>query len=121
MKITAYKIGYSDKKDPDRVRYRIKNPLYLYFEMPFGTSRRVGTPEQLKKALTNTEPGSTAFNATPANSGRKSVIHELTDGTFYGKGVPRNSGTFKKSTKVRAGYREVSPGNWQLVTMFPDF
>ena len=42
MKITAYKIGYSDKKDSDRVRYRIKNPLYLYFEMPCGTSRRVG-------------------------------------------------------------------------------
>jgi hypothetical protein len=71
--------------------------------------------------LANTGPGSTAFNATPTINGRKTVIHELTDGTTYGKGVPKDGSTFRQATKIRAGYEEVSPGNFQLVTMFPDF
>ncbi len=84
-------------------------------------SSKFETPQQLQKALSNTRPGTPAFNNTPAINGRKTVIHELTDGTTYGKGVPKDGSTFQQSTKVRAGYEEVSPGNWQLVTMFPDF
>ena len=84
-------------------------------------SSKFETPQQLQKALNNTRPGTPAFNSTPAVNGRKTVIHELTDGTTYGKGVPKDGNTFQQSKKVRAGYEEVSPNNWQLVTMFPDF
>ena len=84
-------------------------------------SSKFETPGQLKKALENTRPGSPAFNSTPATNGRKTVYHELTDGTTYGKGVPNYSNTFQQFKKVRAGYQEVSLGNWELVTMFPDF
>ena len=84
-------------------------------------SSKFETPQQLQKALNNTRPGTSAFNSTPIVNGRKTVIHELTDGTTYGKGVPKDGNTFQQAKKVRAGYEEVSPNNWQLVTMFPDF
>ncbi|MBF4516605.1 hypothetical protein IRZ71_09625 [Flavobacterium sp. ANB] len=84
-------------------------------------SSKFETPQQLQKALNNTRPGTPAFNSTPIVNGRKTVIHELTDGTTYGKGVPKDGTTFQQAKKVRAGYEEVSPNNWQLVTMFPDF
>jgi hypothetical protein len=84
-------------------------------------SSKFETPQQLQKALNNTRPGTPAFNSTPAINGRKTVIHELTDGTTYGKGVPKDGNAFQQAKKVRAGYEEVSPNNWQLITMFPDF
>ena len=84
-------------------------------------SSKFETPDQLKLALNNTGPETPAFIAAPTNNGTKIVIHELTDGTSYGKGVPRDGNTFETSTKVRAVYREVSPRNFQLITMFPDF
>ena len=84
-------------------------------------SSKFETPDQLKLALDNTRPGTPAFNAAPTKNGTKVVIHELTGGASYGKGVPRDGNIFETSTKVRAVYREVSPGNFQLLTMFPDF
>lgn len=91
------------------------NPVKLPYSSKFET------PDQLKLALDNTRPGTSAFNAAPTNNGAKVVIHELTGGASYGKGVPRDGNIFEASTKVRAVYREVSPGNFQLLTMFPDF
>ncbi len=80
------------------------------------------TPEQLKKALENTKPGSVKFNSTETINGNTKVVkHELTDGNTYGKGVPKNGSSFQQSTKVRAIYRDLGGGNWQLETMFPDF
>ena len=35
--------------------------------------------------------------------------------------IPKYGNTFVKSKKVRAVYKEVSSGNYQLLTMFPDF
>ncbi|MCC9019407.1 hypothetical protein [Flavobacterium lipolyticum] len=85
-------------------------------------SSKFETPQQLQKALNNTRPGTPAFNAAPiTQNNTKVVIHELTDGSAYGKGVPKDGNTFQQSTKVRAVFEEVSPNNWQLVTMFPDF
>ncbi|MCG8669856.1 MAG: HINT domain-containing protein, partial [Pseudomonadales bacterium] len=84
-------------------------------------SSKFETPDQLKLALDNTRPGSAAFNAATTTNGVRVVRHELTGGASYGKGVPRDGNTFVTSTKVRAVYREVSPGNYQLITMFPDF
>ena len=84
-------------------------------------SSRFETSDQLKSALNNTRPGTIAFNAEPTNNGTKVVTHTLTDGTTYGKGVPKDGNTFVQSIKVRAVYREVSPNNFQLLTMFPDF
>ena len=89
------------------------------FKPPY--SSKFESPDQVKKALANTEPGTAAFNNAPVNYGTKVVYHTLTDGSTYGKGVPRDGSSFLQSTKVRAVYREVSPGNFQLLTMFPDF
>ena len=44
-----------------------------------------------------------------------------TDGSSYGKGVPKNCSVFQQSIKVRAVYQQASSGDWQLLTMFPDF
>jgi hypothetical protein len=84
-------------------------------------SSKFESQAQVIAALNNTRPGTTAFNSVQASNGRKTVVHQLTDGSTYGKGVPKDGNSFRQSTKVRAGYQEVSPGNWQLVTMFPDF
>ncbi|QYS89493.1 hypothetical protein [Flavobacterium davisii] len=45
----------------------------------------------------------------------------MTDGSAYGKGVPKDGQIFQQSTKVRAVYQQTSSGDWQLLTMFPDF
>ena len=84
-------------------------------------SSKFENSSQLKLALENTKPGTLAFNSVGVDNGVKVVTHELFDGTMYGKGVPKNGNTFIESTKVRAVYREVSPNNFQLLTMFPDF
>ncbi|MFN8417607.1 MAG: hypothetical protein U0U66_14855 [Cytophagaceae bacterium] len=65
-------------------------------------------------------PGSTAFNNTPVVNGKKVVYHTLPSGS-YGKGVAMNGNTFQSSTKVRAVYQDMGNGNFQLLTMFPDF
>ena len=84
-------------------------------------SSKFENTDQLKLALENTRPGTPAFNATPVDNGKKIVFHELTDGSSYGKGVPKHGNVFETATKVRAVYHEVSPGNFELFTMFPDF
>ena len=85
-------------------------------------SSKFESPQQVRQALTNTRPDTPAFKSTPiTNRNTKVVIHELTDGTTYGKGIARGAATFQQSAKVRAIYLLVSPDNWQLLTMYPDF
>jgi hypothetical protein len=93
------------------------------FSLP-PSSSKFGSHADVKKALQNTRPGTPAFNATtPKPNGDKIVYHTLTDGTSYGKGVPRGSTSFIQSNMVRAVYKKVGtgPNDYQLVTMFPDF
>ena len=56
------------------------------FKPPY--SSKFESPSQVKKALQNTGPNSSAWaNKQPNQYGGWNVTHELTDGTFYGKGV----------------------------------
>ncbi len=83
-------------------------------------SSKFETSDQLKKALQNTSPTSSAWATKQPNKyGGWDVIHELTDGTFYGKGVPKFTNSFQKMNKVLASYAETSPGKFELVTMYP--
>jgi hypothetical protein len=93
------------------------------FNLP-PSSSKFGSHADVKKALQNTRPGTPTFDATiPKPNGDKIVYHTLTDGTSYGKGVPRGSTSFIQSNMVRAVYKKVGtgPNDYQLVTMFPDF
>jgi hypothetical protein len=83
-------------------------------------SSKFETSDQLKKALQNTNPTSSAWATKQPNKyGGWDVTHELTDGTFYGKGVPKFTNSFQKMNKVLASYAETSPGKFELVTMYP--
>lgn len=84
-------------------------------------SSKFESPDALKTAYDNTKPGSQAFINTPENPvGTKKVFHTLTNGT-YGKGVGAGQNSFQNTNLVRATYVNDGNGNWQLVTMFPDF
>ena len=84
-------------------------------------SSKFDSPDKLKLALNNTKPGSTAFANKVPNQypNGYSVTFELTDGTYFGRGVPRNGNTFENMNKVIASYEETSPGIFKLVTMYP--
>ncbi|MFV8354176.1 hypothetical protein ACNQGB_13835 [Flavobacterium sp. XS1P32] len=72
-----------------------------YTKPPY--SSKFENPQQLQKALNNTKPGTAAFNSAPiTGSNTKVVYHTLTDGSTYGKGVPKDGQVFQQSTKVRA-------------------
>lgn len=81
-------------------------------------SSRFSSPNDVKRALQNTQPGTTAFNNAPNTNGTKVVIHS--DSQPYGLGVPKNTSNFITFNKVRAVYK-LHNGSWLLTTMFPDF
>ena len=96
------------------------NPNPPFTKPPY--SSKFEGPDAVKAAYDNTKPGTTAFNNTPLVNGRKTVYHTLPSGSgSYGKGVPRDGSTFQTATKVRAVYQDMGGGNFQLLTMFPDF
>ncbi len=86
-------------------------------------SSKFDTPDKLKQALNNTKPGSPAFaNKVPNNYPNSyDVFYELPANIVgnLGKGVPSYGSSFQPLRKVKASYAEVSPGNFQLITMFP--
>ncbi len=94
------------------------NPNPPYTKPPY--SSKFDNSDAVKSAYDNTMPGSAAFNSTPLVNGTKTVYHTLTSGS-YGKGVPKDGNTFQTATKVRAVYQDMGNGNFQLLTMFPDF
>ena len=84
-------------------------------------SSKFDSPDALKEAYDNTKPGSTAFNNTAESPvGTKKVLHTKSSGN-YGKGVAAGQSTFQNTNLVRATYVKNANGDWQLITMFPDF
>lgn len=84
-------------------------------------SSKFDSPEKVKDALNNTKPGTEAFNnGIQQGSSIKKVSYTSSSGN-YGKGVPRNGSTFETTNKVLAIYKDVGGGNYQLLTMYPDF
>jgi hypothetical protein len=83
-------------------------------------SSKFESPAKLKEALAQTRPGTPAFSAKTPNRflNGYDVNYELTDGTFFGYGIARNTTSRTYFKKVLASYSEVSPGNFQLVTMY---
>lgn len=84
-------------------------------------SSKFESPDKLKLALSSTRPGSVAFANKVPNQypNGYNVTFELTDGTFFGRGVPKNGNYFEDMNKVLASYEETSPGHFKLVTMYP--
>ena len=83
-------------------------------------SSKFENPQKVTDALNNTKPGTTAFNNGVQQGNRKIVTYTTTSGN-YGKGVPKNGNTFQNTNKVLAVYQDVGGGNYQLLTMYPDF
>jgi TANFOR domain-containing protein len=85
-------------------------------------SSKFDDADKLKQALNNTKPGSTAWatKTRQGNTNSYKVEYELTNGSYFGRGVPKDGNTFESMNKVLAIYEEVSPGNFKLVTMYPN-
>ncbi|MCE7993631.1 MAG: hypothetical protein HEP71_16725 [Roseivirga sp.] len=91
-------------------------------------SSKFGSSAKLEQAFKETMPGSSAWNdpsrrtqPNPTNfPERWEVRFELTDNTFFGKGIGRNDTNFTNLKKVVAKYEETSPGVFKIVTMFPE-
>ncbi len=83
-------------------------------------SSKFDGPNEVTEALKNTKPGTEAFNNGIRQGNRRivSYISELGD---FGKGVPKDGSIFVTTNKVLAIYQDIGGGNYQLLTMYPDF
>jgi len=74
---------------------------------------------KVSEAVNGTKQGTTAFiNGT--QSGNRRIVSYTSSGNM-GKGVPRDGNSFQTTKKVKAIYEDVGGGNYQLLTMYPDF
>jgi hypothetical protein len=91
----------------------ISNPF-----KPF--SSKFNDPSKLILAYNKTNPTSLAWTSRVQNNyGGWDVFYEDVN-IIFGKGIaPPGSGVFENLTKVKASYEKVSPGVFQLITMFP--
>ncbi len=81
-------------------------------------SSKFNSADDLREGLNNTKPGTTAFkNAVPQGN---TIVVLYTSTRVLGKGVPRNGNSFVNMRKVKAIYRDVGGGNYQLITMYPE-
>jgi hypothetical protein len=83
-------------------------------------SSKFESPQKVVDALNNTKSGTIAFSNGIQQGSIKKVTYITNSGT-YGKGVPRNGNTFQTTNKVLAIYKDVGGGNYQSLTMYPDF
>ena len=81
-------------------------------------SSKFNSADDLKEGLNNTRPGTTAFNNGVQQGNTRIVTYTSTK--VLGKGVPRNGNSFVNMQKVKAIYRDVGGGNYQLITMYPE-
>ncbi|MFT6963889.1 MAG: hypothetical protein ACJAWV_003627, partial [Flammeovirgaceae bacterium] len=82
-------------------------------------SSRFNSPEMVQEALENVKQGTPAFNAKlqDTSTGFWIVEHPGNFGVGFSRNV--NAGLIRMN-KVTAIYDEVTPGNFQLVTMYPN-
>jgi hypothetical protein len=83
-------------------------------------SSKFDSPQKVLEALDNTKPGTDAFNNGIQQGNRRIVSYTSNSGNL-GKGVPKDGSTFETTNKVLAIYQDVGDGNYQLLTMYPDF
>ena len=81
-------------------------------------SSKFNSADNLKEGLNNTRPGTTAFNNGVQQGNTRIVTYTSTK--VLGKGVSRNGSSFVNMQKVKAIYRDVGGGNYQLITMYPE-
>ena len=83
-------------------------------------SSKFDDSDKLKLAYDKTNPSSSAWSTRTKNQyGDWDVIYNDPN-VIFGKGIePPGTGSFETLTKVKASYTEVSPGIFQLITMYP--
>jgi hypothetical protein len=91
----------------------VSNPYKPPHSSKFESSAKV------KDALDNTRPGTTAFANGTQQGSTRIVTCTSTSGNF-GKGVPKDGNTFIQMNEVKAIYKDVGGGNYQLLTMYPE-
>ncbi|MEQ9425855.1 MAG: hypothetical protein RJQ09_15630 [Cyclobacteriaceae bacterium] len=74
----------------------------------------------MKSGLDNTGPGTSAWD-NGVQSGNRRIVSYTSSSGDLGKGVPRNGSTFESTNKVLAIYEDLGGGNYQILTMYPDF
>ncbi|NJO00939.1 MAG: hypothetical protein HC880_03920 [Bacteroidia bacterium] len=85
---------------------------------PPSHSSKFNSPDDLREGLNSTKPGTTAFNNGVQQGNTRVVTYTSTK--VLGKGVSRNGSSFVDMQKVKAVYRDVGGGNYQLITMYPE-
>lgn len=83
-------------------------------------SSKFDSPQKVIEALNNTKPGTPAFNNGIQQNDRRIVEFTSTTGDF-GKGVRKDGFTFETTNKVLAIYQDLGGGDYQILTMYPDF
>ena len=76
--------------------------------------------ETLLRARSALKFDSDAYNNGIQQGNRRVVSYTSNSGNL-GKGVPKDGTNFQSTNKVLAIYQDVGGGNYQLLTMYPDF
>lgn len=82
-------------------------------------SSKFSSQQAVKDALDNVKPGTPAFAARELNPATGNWIVEHPGNFGYGYAGNTGSGPIPM-VKVKAVYKEVSPGNFEMITMFPE-